>query len=99
MIVAKSMTMGKEEKSRGLAVFMATMMMSSARIMLIEKNISSMTAGIGRMSNARIIMTTAGTARELHGKFPANCRIFVNLSQASSIKSLPMSFSARIKTD
>jgi|TARA_B100000959_G_C14552122_1_gene448091 hypothetical protein len=99
MVVAKSMTMGKEEKSRGLAVFIATMIMSRARMIFIEKNMSNIKAGIGSMSNARMRSTTAGTAKELHRKLAANCRIFVNLSQAISIKSLLLLSSARIKAD
>lgn len=91
--------MGKEEKSSGLVVFIATMMMIRARMIFIEKNMSNIKGGIGRISNARIRSTTAGTAKELHRKFAANCRIFVNLSQANSIKPLLLSSSARIKTD
>tara|TARA_B100000809_G_C14870657_1_gene435413 strand:- start:62 stop:361 length:300 start_codon:yes stop_codon:yes gene_type:complete len=98
MVVAKSMTIGKEEKSSGLAVFIATMIMSRASMIFIEKNMSNINAGIGRIRNARIRSTTEGTAKELHRKFAANCRISVNLYPVNSIKALLLLSSARIKT-
>ena len=63
-MVENRMTVGKEENSIGVAVFIATMMTSSASKMFRVNSTSSITAGSGRISIVRISRTTAGTAND-----------------------------------
>ncbi len=76
----------------GLDVFMATMIISKARMMLKEKKISSIKAGSGRTSKAITIRTAAGIAREVamerNERLDTRCRKFVRMLSAKS-KFLP----------
>ena len=73
-MVENKMTVGNEENSIGVAVFMATIITSNANRMLRVNNMSSMTGGRGRISIVKINKMTAGTANEEARKPSVSCR-------------------------
>ena len=86
--VANRITIGKDEKSMGLEVLMATIMMSSAKIILKVKKISSIKAGSGSTSNEITMSTAAGIARDVANvsaePLLRKCRKFVKILSAKS---------------
>tara|TARA_B100000676_G_scaffold257390_1_gene265180 strand:+ start:134 stop:376 length:243 start_codon:yes stop_codon:yes gene_type:complete len=76
---------GKDEKSIGVAVWIATMTIKSAKMMLKVKKISSIKGGIGRTRSVRTNSTMSGVISELSGKELAKCRKFVSEKSIDSI--------------
>tara|TARA_B100001094_G_C17897382_1_gene654701 strand:+ start:447 stop:686 length:240 start_codon:yes stop_codon:yes gene_type:complete len=77
--------MGKDEKSMGVAVCIATIMINSAKMMLKVKKTSSSTGGIGSTSKLKTSNTIIGITSELSGKILSWCRKFVNVKSDKSI--------------
>jgi len=69
----------------GVEVWIATMMMSSERMMLNVKSTSSIKGGTGSTNSIRISKMMTGITTELRGKFPMICRSFVNAVIVNSI--------------
>ena len=80
------MMIGNDEKSMGLAVSIATIMISSARIMLNVKKISNIKGGIGRTRRVNTNSTNNGVTNELRGKILAKCRKFVSVKKDAFIR-------------
>ena len=79
------MMIGKDEKSIGVAVCIATMMINNAKMMLNVKKMSNITGGIGRTSSVNTNNTIKGVISELSGKFVTRCRKFVIVKKDASI--------------
>ena len=69
----------------GVAVCIATMMISSAKMMLNVKKTSSIKGGIGRTRSVNTSKTISGVTNELRGKVLAKCRKFVSVKKDVSI--------------
>ncbi len=76
---------GKDEKSMGVAVCIATMMISNAKMMLNVKKMSNITGGMGRTNRVNTNNTINGVINELSGKLLTKCRKFVNVKKDASI--------------
>ena len=76
---------GKDEKSIGVAVWMATMMIKSASMMLKVNKTSSITGGMGNTRSVSISRTKNGVTSELSGKALTMCRKFVSEKSIDSI--------------
>ena len=83
--MAKRTIMGKEEKSMGVAVCIATIMISSAKMMLNVKKTSNSIGGMGSTSKLKTSSTIIGITKELSRKTLIWCRKFVNVKSEKSI--------------
>jgi hypothetical protein len=77
--------MGKEEKSIGVAVWIATIIINRAKMMLNVNKTSNMIGGIGKTSSDNTSSTMIGVTRELSGKSLSRCRKLVNVKRSESI--------------
>tara|TARA_B110000444_G_scaffold252825_1_gene282676 strand:- start:657 stop:947 length:291 start_codon:yes stop_codon:yes gene_type:complete len=83
--VAKRTIMGKEEKSIGVAVWIATIIINRAKMMLNVNKTSNIIGGIGKTSRDNTSSTMIGVTRELSGNSRSCCRKLVNVKRTESI--------------